>query len=108
MDRIWSCFNFKLVLFKAFLFCILASHIVSDINVPVRVKRRLTGDIYYDNLTNFYICHDDDNLTFLVSERRCVKNQELLNGIIFVSLVSNNWADRYECKLIFYCYNCSL
>ena len=77
-----SRFELKLVLLKTFLFCILASHIVSNVTVPVRVTRRLTGDIYYDNLSNYYICRDDDNLTFLVSERRCVKNQELLNGII--------------------------
>ena len=69
--------------FIACLFRVLASHIiVSDGNVttaPVRVTRRLTGDIYYVSLSSYYICHDDDNFTFLVSERRCVKNQELFN-----------------------------
>ena len=88
-----SCFKLKLVLLK---FCILASHIVS--NVPATVTRRLTGDIFYDNLSNNYIYRDDNKLIILVSERRYVKNQELLNGIInFESLIGNGWADSYEC-----------
>ena len=74
-----SCFKLKLVLLK---FCILASHIVSNVNVPATVTRRLTGDIFYDNLSNYYICRDDNKLIILVSERRCVENQELLKLMI--------------------------
>lgn len=59
--------------------------IASEEGVPAIVHRRLSGDTYQylnsGNLTDLSICRDDDNLTFIVSERRCVKNQELINGI---------------------------
>jgi hypothetical protein len=58
---------------------LLASLVDSDDNVPLNVTRRIGGDIYATS-TNFFTCHDDHNLTFLVGERRCVKNEELLNG----------------------------
>ena len=84
------------MLLKVCLFCVFASYITSDI--PVVIKRRLNGDIIYYDLnvtsTNFITCGDDNNLTFLVSERRCVKNQELLNGIIKITIVihaHNEW-----------------
>ena len=45
------------------------------------VSRRLGGDSYFtSNLTLQSICHDDSNLTFLVNETRCAKNEELFNG----------------------------
>ena len=63
----------------------------SEEGVPAIVNRRLSGDTYQylnsGNLTDLYICSDDDNLTFVVSERRCIKNQELINGIFVVLLV---------------------
>ena len=47
------------------------------------VSRRLSGDSYTvsaHNSSDHLICHDGNNLTFLISERRCVKNEELFNG----------------------------
>ena len=47
------------------------------------VSRRLSGDSYFTILSNSTIesiCHDGSNLTFLVNERRCAKNEELFNG----------------------------
>ena len=46
------------------------------------VNRRLSGDIIYTlpNSTVHFSCSDGDNVTFLVSERRCVNNEELFNG----------------------------
>ena len=48
------------------------------------VSRRLSGDIYntitLSNSTCHFVCTDGDNLTFLVSERRCVNNKEFFNG----------------------------
>jgi hypothetical protein len=76
----------KFVALKALLICnilSLASLIDSDdkLNLPVNVTRRVGGDMYtYATSTIFFTCHDDNNLTFLVSEKRCVKNEELLNG----------------------------
>ena len=62
--------------------------IASEKGVPAIVHRRLSGDTYQylnsGNLTDLSICHDDGNL-IIVSERRCVKNQELIKGI-FLSL----------------------
>ena len=67
---------------KVSLFCIiLASLIASDVNnVPVSVTRRIGGDIYYVTSTSHFVCNNDNNVTFLVSENRCIKNEELLNG----------------------------
>ena len=73
----------KSVLFIVILFCALKfTSLIGDTNVPVTVNRRLNGDIYYTNFnsTDPSACSDDNNLTFLVSERRCVKNQELFDG----------------------------
>lgn len=85
MGRI--CLGLKSVLVKAVLFYALASPIItiSNVDVPIRVRRRIGGDIYYFTSSNnsFTICHDD-NITFLVSERRCVKNQELFDGNYYI------------------------
>ena len=32
------------------------------------------------NSSDHLVCHADNNLTYLVNERRCVKNQELFSG----------------------------
>ena len=61
-------------------YIILASLIASDINVPISVTRRIGGDIYYVTSTTHFVCNNDNNITFLVSENRCIKNEELLNG----------------------------
>ena len=54
---------------------------VTEDDIPVLVTRRLSGDFYMNyNSSEYYSCHDD-NLTFLVSERICVKDQELIDGI---------------------------
>ena len=45
------------------------------------VSRRLGGDSYFtSNSTVQSICRDDSNLTLLVNETRCAKNEELFNG----------------------------
>ena len=85
-DRIFSVSQgSKSVLFVVILFCAFASLInIGDTNIPVTVNRRLNGDIYTNfNSTDSSACSDDNNLTFLVSERRCVNNQELFNGNYF-------------------------
>ena len=57
----------------------IASQTVSDDSVPVAVTRRLNGDIAYVSSTSHFSC-DKLNLTFLISDRKCVENQELING----------------------------
>ena len=47
----------------------------------VTVSRRLTGDSITFSSGDRILCNIDDNLTYLVSERQCVRNQGLLNGI---------------------------
>ena len=49
-----------------------------DRDIPVLVSRRLSGDGYRYLNNDFPICHD--NLTYLVSEDRCAKDQELFEG----------------------------
>ena len=53
-------------------------------SLSVSVFRRYGGDIFETiNSSGLpHACHDDNNLTYLVSEEQCVKNQELLHGNI--------------------------
>ena len=48
-----------------------------NINIPVKVNRRLNGDIYYLN-TIYYSCQT--SRSYLVGEDRCVENQEFFTG----------------------------
>ena len=49
--------------------------------IPVSVHRRLGGDSFQVlDPSDQLLCHDDNNLTYLVHERRCVKDQELFSG----------------------------
>ena len=71
-------------------YCVLFSLIlVSSLNYAARkevvesVSRRLSGDSYFTILSNSTvqsICRDGSNLTFLVNETRCARNEELFNG----------------------------
>ena len=52
--------------------------LASEMNIPVDVNRRFDGDIYqYLNFPH-QVCQD--NLTYIVSEDRCVNDEELFNG----------------------------
>ena len=55
-----------------------------DPSTPViSVQRRQSNDVYYyDNGSNHEVCDSDNyiNVTYLVSERRCVTNKDLFNG----------------------------
>ena len=53
----------------------------ADSRIPVTVSRRQTGDSIIFSSGDQTLCNIDDNLTYLVSERQCVRNQGLLNGI---------------------------
>ena len=48
------------------------------------VNRRLSGDICntitVSNSTGHCACSDGGNFTFLVSERRCINNEDFFNG----------------------------
>ena len=55
--------------------------------VPILVSRRFRGDIYHlesESAENHdhYAC-SNDNLTYLVEERQCVNDQDLLNSKCF-------------------------
>ena len=79
MGRI--CFGSKLILIIALLFCVFASHVVSDVTIPVMINRRLSGDMIISGSTTYFHCNEDiDNATFLVSDKLCVKNQDLISG----------------------------
>ena len=55
--------------------------LASEENIPVRVSRRLDGDIYWYSSNDFEVCRDN-LLTYLVSEDRCMNDQELFSGIM--------------------------
>ena len=57
-----------------------ANHVVSNVNISATVTRRLSGDIYDISETTSHFSCDKDNATILVSDRRCVKNQDLISG----------------------------
>ena len=49
--------------------------------IPVNVSRRQSGDIYYlYHDKEHTICNEGNNMTYMVSERRCVSDQRLFNG----------------------------
>ena len=83
-------------------------YISSEEGVSAIVNRRLSGDSYRylnsGNLTNLLICRDDGNFTFIVSERRCVKNQELINGIFFHCSVAGSFATSLRLKNVIITY----
>lgn len=53
-------------------------------SIPIWVRRRLSNDFYRttdDSQDAKTVCDDKGmNITFLVSEKRCVKSQDLFNG----------------------------
>ena len=54
-----------------------------DPSIPLSVTRRLSSDLFYFyNSTRGVICDNDDyiNVTYLVSERRCISNEDLFTG----------------------------
>ena len=57
------------------------------------VSRRLSGDVYttitLSNSTGHFVCSDYGSLTFLVSERRCINNEEFFNGKLDMPKVNN-------------------
>ena len=48
------------------------------------VERRSYGDIYMSTDATVLTCHEDDELTYLVDEDKCVTNGELMRGMIFI------------------------
>ena len=71
-EIIIRCFIVIMIMFK---------FIVSEERIPETVSRRQSGDIYtHYNSSSTFACRDDNNLTYLVSEGRCVKNQQLINS----------------------------
>ena len=53
-----------------------------DPSIPVAVHRRQSSDLYfYNNGSDHEVC-DSANVTYLVIERRCVRNEDLFSGNI--------------------------
>ena len=76
------CFPFILILVSALSSVALSEE---ENSMVYSVSRRPSGDIYTITLPNstvHFVCSNDGmgNLTFLVSERRCVNNEEFFNG----------------------------
>ena len=55
------------------------------------VNRRHRGDIYhkYNSSDGSISCSEGNNLTYLVDERQCVDQQQLLNGRVDLSIIIN-------------------
>ena len=53
-------------------------------NVPTWVTRRMSADIYYQRGNKSHsVCND--STTFMVEERKCMKNEEIFNGKYILS-----------------------
>ena len=53
---------------------------IAGSEAPEVVNRREVGDTYQlSGPSSIEVCNEGDNLTYLVSEQRCMRNQELLN-----------------------------
>ena len=56
-----------------------------DPSIPVSVSRRPRSDVYYYNndSTSGTFCDNENfiDVTYLVSERSCIKNKDLFSGI---------------------------
>ena len=71
---------------KAIVFVYVISRIVcsasKEMELVRRVRRRLGGDIIYydDESQNEFLSCGNENRTYLVDERQCVNNTELING----------------------------
>ena len=52
---------------------------IAGSEAPEVVNRRDVGDTYQLSASSTEVCNEGNNLTYLVSEQRCVRNQELLN-----------------------------
>ena len=53
---------------------------VSEEDIPELVNRRPSGDIYFSYSSgSFFTCAEGN--TYLVDERQCVSQQQLLNGM---------------------------
>lgn len=61
-----------------------------EIALPAElVNRRHLGDIYHKyNSDGSFPCSEGNNLTYLVNERQCVDQQQLLNGRVGLSKLS--------------------
>ena len=69
-------------LFKTIAFMYLIGTLVcSEIEIPENITRRSSNDIVYFRSGYHESCNLDDNFTYIVDERRCESNQELINGI---------------------------
>ena len=55
---------------------------ISEEGIPELITRRQTGDVYryYTNSEVLFLCGEGTNLTYLVHERQCVDEEQLLNG----------------------------
>ena len=85
--------------------CMLAlvwlSSIVSTTDgIVLSVSRQLTGDTYTltHNNSHIQIICLNSNLTFLVSERRCVESEELFNG----NIITDPCHNRNACIIFFF------
>ena len=73
------------------LMCLVSTLVCSDdseVEIPEIISRRLSDDVVFFRSGHVKICNLYDNHTYMVDERRCVSNQELINGI-FLHLIMN-------------------
>ena len=84
---IFGAMNLILLVYRARVVFMDATELV----VPVLVERQLGNDtVHFSSARSVISCNTDDKVTYLVDDRRCVSNEELLNGnysCIIISLM---------------------
>ena len=75
------------LIFKSLLAVILCTmDCIAEEVIPAElVTRRPSGDVYRNYNSNVaFLCSEGNNLTFLIDERQCVDQQQLLNGRVVI------------------------
>ena len=85
-------FNYGSLLFKAmvFMYYTVNLSLCSEEEIPELVTRRQNDIITFRSALHHYTCNnimDHDNNTYLVDERQCVSDQDLLNGMYSVMFI---------------------
>lgn len=60
----------------------------SEESVVDEIIRRPSGDIAYLRSGSHTSCHDHDQLTYVMDERECISNEDLLYGTSLIIILS--------------------
>ena len=97
--------NESSILCVLLLVCIVCRVVCGEVPVPLGIQRRLGGDIVYFESTPHEPCNENNNKTYIVDERRCESDDELLNGMnmIYTFVYLNNETTTISSGRLYVC-----